>query len=199
MAVKGVEIENWLSHWLLEKKGITKNSLKRRKTPVLELEENNCQMKLLIPSFWGFESLPGGSPSCQICSSFWQPAQYFWRTLAEIYWQWNSWSFWKRLNLSVLHCHFIGLTVSEVFYGKKIWARHRQCCCNQGMLGVLQGTAICKWSLFTPLPPESCNHVWKQNGREEGKWAKRNYYSEKLIYITWSPVNEEDSNRIIRC
>lgn len=100
MAVKGAEIENWLSHWLLEKKGIMKNSLKSRKIPVLEPEENNCQMKLLVPSFWGFESLPGGNPSCQICISFWG-------TLAENYWQWNSWNFWKQLNLSILHCWFV--------------------------------------------------------------------------------------------
>jgi len=31
-----------------------KNSLKNRKRLVLDLEENNCKMKLLTPSFWGF-------------------------------------------------------------------------------------------------------------------------------------------------
>lgn len=66
MAVKGVEIENWLSHWLPEKKGI----MKSRKIPVLEPEENNCQMKLLIPSFWGFESLPGVSLPVKFAAPF---------------------------------------------------------------------------------------------------------------------------------
>ena len=34
-----------------------KKSLKNRKSLVLELEENNCKMKLLTPSFLGFETV----------------------------------------------------------------------------------------------------------------------------------------------
>lgn len=174
MAVKGVEIENWLSYWLLEKKGIMKNSLKSRKMPVLEPEENNCQMKLLIPSFGGSESLPGGSPCCQICSSFWQLARSFWGTLAEIYWQWNSWNFWKQLNLSVLHCYFIGLTVYEVFYGKKTWAR--QCCCNKGLLDVLKAQQFVNAVYSVPFPNQAGITCENRVGGRKGSEQKRNYF-----------------------
>lgn len=34
-----------------------KNSLKNRKRLVLELEESNCKMKLLTPTFFGFETV----------------------------------------------------------------------------------------------------------------------------------------------
>lgn len=110
MAVKGVEIGNRLSHWLWRRKCVMKNSLKTRKRLVLELEGDNYIMKLLTPSFWGFETVSWSV-------SFLTSLQLFpsgWWTKAEIHWQWNSWDLWKWLNLSVLHYCFIGLTAYEV-------------------------------------------------------------------------------------